>query len=115
MSFSLPENLGELQEITGGVGGCVSVGYSLLDSQDPQGNFSCFFCLNFSIIYFFPIGVPTASLTFYAINCTNGEWYLIVLCPLTNNNNEKKDSPSIFIQTITITTKIISTIGKKSQ
>ena len=81
LSFSLPENLGELQDILGGIGGCVSVGYSLIDLQEAQSNiflFFFFFSLLFTFFFFFflpKIGVPTASLTFYAINCTNGEWY----------------------------------------
>ena len=47
LSFSLPENLGELQDILGGIGGCVSVGYSLIDLQEAQSNF-------FSVFFFPP-------------------------------------------------------------
>ena len=53
LSFSLPENLGELQDILGGIGGCVSVGYSLIDLQEAQSNFFLFFFFFFPIIYSF--------------------------------------------------------------
>lgn len=42
--------------------------------------FFLFFCFFFHFLFTYCwIGVPTASLTFYAINCTNGEWYPIAL------------------------------------
>ena len=37
LTFTLPENLAELQESVGGVGTCVSVGYSLIDLQQDDG------------------------------------------------------------------------------
>ena len=37
-SFQLPNDLGELQEILGGEGACVSIGYSLITEEGLMKN-----------------------------------------------------------------------------
>lgn len=86
----------------GGLGECVQVGYSLID-QEKQGNiifFYSFLFISHRLSYPFLTDVPTASLTFYSLNCDTGKWFfnftsikhfLLLLKPtlLCNNNNHK--------------------------
>ena len=74
LTFELPKDLKDLQDSLGGTGNCVQVGYSLVDLEN-EGLF-----FYFEFFFFFPpltsivLDVPTASLTFYSVNCTTGEW-----------------------------------------
>ena len=57
LSFSLPDNLDELQDSLGGEGACVQVGYSLISTEVDKGYlvislFICFF-ISFLFFYFF--------------------------------------------------------------
>jgi len=80
LAFFLPMNLVQLQESSGGVGHCVSVGYSLIDLVGVE--------------------VPTGSLTFFSLDCATGEWEeipititdtFLVAIPYKNNNNNNND------------------------
>ena len=83
LTFLLPFDLEELQENLGGVGECVRVGYSFYDLGNTglkifERCFLCFFFFFFKFsIFFSPCisDVPTASLTFYSIDCETGDWY----------------------------------------
>ena len=48
LSFSLPDNLDELQDSLGGEGACVQVGYSLISTEEDKG-----FLLSFLFISLF--------------------------------------------------------------
>ena len=106
LSFSLPDNLDELQDSLGGEGACVQVGYSLISTTQDRGYLVVFISLFlypfiFSLkvtlppIYLEKIfhnntGVPTASLAFFLVNCQNGTWYfffvfLFVFCFANKN------------------------------
>ena len=81
LTFTLPDNIEELQESLGGEGACVRVGYSLISTVNDGKNFiACF-----SLIILVSnqkkkkkkkkkIDVPTASLAFFDIDCQNGTW-----------------------------------------
>ena len=90
LSFSLPNDLTELQESLGGVGDCVQMGYSLMDTNNGGCFYHYYYFMNYDLaavsiffgeilffsahFFLFFSDVPTASLTFYSINCMNGEW-----------------------------------------
>ena len=61
--------------LLGGIGECVQVGYSLI-SQESEGNNNILisFCFTFTLILLLT-DVPTASLTFYTLNCETGKWF----------------------------------------
>ena len=52
-TFNLPDNLEELEEILGGVGTCVSVGYSMIETLQDQGQIFYSFILFYFILYSF--------------------------------------------------------------
>eukprot|EP00009_Paramoeba_aestuarina_P000425 CAMPEP_0201514108 /NCGR_PEP_ID=MMETSP0161_2-20130828/6022_1 /ASSEMBLY_ACC=CAM_ASM_000251 /TAXON_ID=180227 /ORGANISM="Neoparamoeba aestuarina, Strain SoJaBio B1-5/56/2" /LENGTH=799 /DNA_ID=CAMNT_0047910563 /DNA_START=939 /DNA_END=3335 /DNA_ORIENTATION=+ len=80
VTFFLPSNLQELQDSLGGLGECVYVGYNLFNL--PQSD------------------VPTASLSFFSINCDTGEWEEVpitisdtfrIVIPASNPNDDNDD------------------------
>ena len=79
LTFSLPDNIEELQESLGGEGACVNVGYSLISTENDEGIIYFFFIIGI-VIYLLTkkkkIGVPTASLSFFSLDCETGTWYV---------------------------------------
>ena len=51
LSFSLPDNLDELQASLGGEGACVQVGYLLISIEEDRGFFSILFLCLFLLLF----------------------------------------------------------------
>ena len=55
LSFSLPDNLDELQDSLGGEDACVQVGYSLISTEDDGGFIFFFFFFSLYHVLFLTI------------------------------------------------------------
>ena len=62
LSFSLPDNLDELQDILGGEGACVQVGYSLISTKVDKGYL---FISLFLIIFLLLFSSKTDFITYF--------------------------------------------------
>ena len=73
----LPDNLSELQGELGGIGECVYAGYSLIYREGLSQSFYLLQWIQRKYdLFIFILGLPTASLTFYSVNCSTGDWFV---------------------------------------